>query len=69
MVTAVATNSAADRKGVNIGDIILKIGQKEISAPSDLAKVVDELKDTNRTSALLLIYRNGARRFVALPIE
>jgi serine protease Do len=69
IVSEVEVDSSAAIKGVVTGDIITKIGQLEINSASEFSDAVAALKKSNRSSALLLIYRNGARRFVALPIN
>ena len=69
LVSNVETGSDAETKGIIKGDIIIKVGQKSISVPMDLRDEIDKVIGSNRKSVLLLIYRDGSRRFIALTLE
>ena len=69
LVSNVEVGSDAETKGIRKGDIIIKSGQKSITAPMDLRDEIDNALDSARKSILLLIYRDGARRFIALTLQ
>jgi serine protease Do len=69
LVTEVADESIAARKGLRPGDVIVEVGQEEVSSPSDVARRVKKAKDDGRKSVLLLVDRQGDLRFVALRID
>ena len=69
IVKDVEVSSDAESKGILKGDIILKASQKLISVPLELKDEIDRSISSGRRSILLLILRNGARRFVALSLE
>ncbi|MFQ6553165.1 Do family serine endopeptidase [Aestuariibius insulae] len=68
-VTDVNEDSAAFEKGLRPGDIITEAGQQNVTAIADLTSQVDEALEEGRKSILLLVRRDGAPRFVALPVE
>ncbi len=69
LVKNVEVGSDAETKGIQEGDIILKASQEKISVPLELREKIDESVSNGRRSILLLVLRNGARRFVALSLE
>ena len=70
LVTAVSEGSVADEKGVQAGNLILEIGQEEVSTPADVTARLKSLKDDGRQNALLLIAQpSGDLQFVVLRIE
>ena len=69
LVTDIEVGSDAETKGIRKGDIIVKSGQKSISAPIDLRDEIDRALNSDRKSILLLIYRDGSRRFIALTLK
>ena len=60
--------SAAER-GMTPGDVIRRIGQRQIMGVNDLIDGVKEVKDANKSSFLLLVRRGDRERFVAIPVE
>nr|WP_308013045.1 DegQ family serine endoprotease [Inquilinus sp. Marseille-Q2685] len=68
VVTAVTGGSPAAEKGLKPGDVIVEVGQAEVSAPADVAKKIDEARKGGRKSVLLLVESGGDLRFVALPV-
>jgi len=68
VVTAVDGEGSAAEKGVQPGDLIVEINQKEVSNPN---QVVTQVKDTlseGRKSVLLLLQGQGGLRFVAVRV-
>ena len=69
LVSNIEGGSDAENKGIRAGDIITKIGKKNVSSPLELRDEIDKVKQEGRKSLLLLIYRDGGRRFVALTLK
>jgi len=69
LVSNVEAGSDAEDKGIRKGDIIIKSGQKPITTPMDLRDAIDNALNSARKSLLLLIYRDGSRRFIALTLQ
>ena len=69
LVSNVEAGSDAEDKGIRKGDIIIKSGQKPITTPMDLRDEIDNALNSARKSLLLLIYRDGSRRFIALTLQ
>ncbi len=60
--------SVAFEKGLRAGDIITEIGQQAVTSTSDVDERIAAAKAGGRTSILLLVHRNGDKRFVALSL-
>jgi serine protease Do len=70
VVTKVDPNSAAADKRIQVGDVIVEVGQEPVTNPADVARRIDDLKKDKRKSALLLVSNaQGEVRFVAVSIE
>jgi serine protease Do len=68
VVTAVDPNGIAADHGFQVGDVILDVGGKSVSSPSD---VRDQLADARKEGKHTLLFRvksNEGTRFVALPL-
>ncbi len=61
--------SDAYDKGLRAGDVILEIGQEAVSDPQDIVDRIGTAVEAGRTSILLLITREGDKRFVAIPLN
>ena len=66
------TNVDPSGKGADLGfatgDVILKVGGKTVSSSNELTAAMDELKTSNKKSALFLVKRNEEQRFVLVPV-
>ena len=69
VVTDIAQDSAAARKGLRRGDVIVEVSQEEVGTPDDVARKVAKAKEEGRKSVLLLVDRQGDLRFVALRVD
>ncbi|MBV8426238.1 MAG: Do family serine endopeptidase [Hyphomicrobiales bacterium] len=70
VITSVDPNSTAADKRLQPGDVIVEIGQQPVSSPSDVAKLLDNLKKDGKKSALLYVANaQGDMRYVALAME
>ena len=66
VITEVAEGSTAGEENLRPGDVIVEVGQEEVNSPPEVAAKVNEAKDDDKKSVLLLIDRGGDLRFVAL---
>ena len=69
VVTEVIDGSPAAERGVTPGDVIRRIGQRQVMTVSDLIDGVAEVRKSKKTSFLLLVRRGSRERFVAIPVE
>ena len=69
VVTKVDAESVAARKGLREGDVIVEVGQEEVTAPDQFSDKIKKAKDDGRKSILLLVDRGGDLRFVALRVD
>jgi serine protease Do len=67
-IESVSANSEAGRRGLRRGDVIQRIGDKPVTAPTEIEAAVAEARKTNRTAVLLLIVREGRPLFTALRL-
>ncbi|WP_434095998.1 DegQ family serine endoprotease [Thioclava kandeliae] len=61
--------SDAFDKGLRPGDVIAQAGQEDVTTVAELQDRIKKATDEGRKSILLLIRREGAPRFVALPVK
>ena len=66
VITEVTEGSTAGEENLRPGDVIVEVGQEEVNSPPEVTAKVNEAKDNDKKSVLLLIDRNGDLRFVAL---
>ncbi len=70
MITKVDPNSDAADKGLQAGDVVLKIGNQTVKTPQDIQTAVAEAKKGGRKTVLLLVARSaGGTGFVAVDIS
>ncbi|MBL4874759.1 MAG: Do family serine endopeptidase [Rhodobacteraceae bacterium] len=68
LIMDVDEGSVAFDKGLRAGDIITEIGQEAVTSPGDIDERIASAKAGGRTSILLLVHRDGDKRFVALSL-
>ena len=70
VITKVDTDSDAAEKGLQAGDVVLKVGNRTVRSPADFQSGVSDAKKGGRSSVLLLVARTqGGTGFVAIDIE
>lgn len=69
LIVEVDDESQAFEKGLQAGDIITEIGQQPVNTPRDVADRIAAAQAAGRNSILLLVHREGDKRFVAIAIE
>ncbi len=68
VVARVEPGSAADKRGVRQGDVVLRAGDRAVGKPGDVVEAVDAARKAGRSNVALLVERGGDRLFVALPL-
>ena len=69
LITEVESTSAAAKKGLRKGDVIVEVAQESVSTPDAVMEQVKAQKADGKSSVLLLVSRKGDVRFVALRFE
>jgi serine protease Do len=69
LITDVAPNSAAAERGLKAGDVIMEVQQKQVGSPSDVQAQVEDARREDRKFVLMLIQRDGAVRYVPVPLS
>ncbi|MGV6850099.1 MAG: DegQ family serine endoprotease [Marinibacterium sp.] len=65
VITSIRPGGAADRDGLEVGDVIVRVGSTDVSTATDLKKA---LKQAHSDRALVLINRHGQQLFVAVDL-
>jgi serine protease Do len=68
VITKVDPSSDAADKGLQAGDVVMKVGSHTVKTPQDVQAGVAEAQKGGRKSVLLLVATQGASRFVAVDI-
>jgi serine protease Do len=68
LVTAVDPNGIAADHGFQVGDLILDVGGKSVSSPSDVRDQVADARKEGKHTLLFRVKSNEGTRFVALPL-
>ena len=70
VITKVDPDSDAADKGLQPGDVVLRVGNRAVRTPTDFQNGVAEAKKGGRTSVLLLVaHSQGGTGFVAIDID
>jgi serine protease Do len=68
VVTEVSPNGPAAERGIQTGDVILKVFGKDVNNPSDVREAVSDARSAGRHDVLMQIKSGNNTRFVALPV-
>jgi serine protease Do len=68
VVTNVDPDGAAASHGFKTGDVILDVGGKAVSTPSDVRKALTDARGSGRRTVLLRVKSGEGTRFVAIPL-
>ena len=69
VITAVAPNSDAQKKGLRKGDVIVQANERSVSSPADFAAAVADARKAGRPSVFLLVNRAGRNNGVPVKID
>jgi serine protease Do len=68
VVTEVNPDGPAAERGIRSGDVILDVGGKAVSNPSDVRQAVSDARSSGKHDVLMRIKSGNNTRFVALPV-
>jgi serine protease Do len=68
VVTAVSAGGVAAEHGFQVGDVILEVGGKSVSTPSEVRKSLSEARSEGKHTVLFRVKSNEGTKFVALPL-
>jgi serine protease Do len=69
LIQDVNPESPAAEKGFGVGDAILEVNNTPVSSVEDFEKAIQGVKDAGRSTALVKAQRDGATRFIGLPLS
>ncbi|WP_375626081.1 Do family serine endopeptidase [Bartonella sp. MU37NMGALS] len=70
VVTSVAQNSAADKKRIRVGEVIIDINQSAITTIDEAKKRIHKLREAGRKNVLFIVARpDGELRFLTLLMD
>ena len=69
LITGVEPNSHAAEKGLTAGDLIHKVGDKQVTTPAEVEEGFTKAKDGSKKAVLMLVSRDKQQRFVAIPLR
>ena len=67
VVADVAPGSAAHRKGIRPGDVVVSVGNEPVGSIAEVKERIEAAQGDGRKAVLMLMSRDGSERFVALP--
>ena len=68
VVTEVDPNGPAAQRGLDVGDVIRRVGQHQVNSKDDLTRGITEAREQGRTSVLLLVRTGERERFIPMPL-
>jgi serine protease Do len=68
-VAAVTPGSRADESGVEGGDVILRVGNRAVTAPSQVASAIRTAESRKTADIPLLVTRDGTTSYLALQLS
>ncbi|MDW8433917.1 MAG: PDZ domain-containing protein, partial [Aquificaceae bacterium] len=69
LVVRVSPGSLAMQSGIQPGDIILRVGNKNTTTVKEVQEAIEALRSLGRNNALLLIRRRGNNLFLSLRLR
>jgi len=68
LIVGVDDQGVAAEKGLRPGDVIVEIGQEEVSTPAAVEEKIKAAVNSDRKSVLMLVQHNGDLKFVPLRV-
>ncbi|TDQ82380.1 serine protease Do [Dongia mobilis] len=69
VVADLADNSPLLEQGIRPGDVIVKVGDRLVSKPAEIAEAALKVRDSAKPVLLMLVNRDGRDRFVAVNLK
>jgi serine protease Do len=67
-VVAVDPDGQGAERGLQVGDIILSVGDQSVSKPDDVRQLLADLRKAGKHSVLMRIKSDQGTRYIALPL-
>lgn len=68
VVVGVQPGGAGAQENLQPGDLIVEVGQEQVGSPPEVLAKVEQARDEDKRSVLVLVNRQGDLRFVALRL-
>ena len=68
VIRHILPGTLASKTDLREGDVIVSVSKKMIEKPEDVSRVIEDAKEDDKRTVLLLIFRGAHEHFVALPI-
>ena len=69
VVMGVQPDSPAEEQGLREGDVVVRIDNTEVKAPSDVSDAVKKATKAGKKAVALLVHRGNQDQFVAIPLK
>ncbi len=69
VIVGIDADAPAAERGIQLGDVIVGIGQDRVSSVTDVVSKVKQAADQKQKAVLLLIDRKGNERYVPVPLS
>ncbi|HVW93849.1 MAG TPA: Do family serine endopeptidase [Devosia sp.] len=69
LIQDINPDSVAASKGFAVGDTILEVDNKPVNSPQAFEQAINSVKSSGRNTALIKAERDGAARFIGLPLS
>ena len=66
VVTSLKSGGAAAEAGLRVGDVIVRVGDREVTSAQELDAALDQ---TDKETALLLVNRRGSQIFMSVKVD
>ncbi len=67
-IVRVSPRAAAARQGIRVGTVIVRVNQKRVSSPTEVADIIEDVRDAGRKSVLVLINQRGVTAHIPLRL-
>ncbi|MCK6452665.1 MAG: DegQ family serine endoprotease [Alphaproteobacteria bacterium] len=69
VVVGVKPDAPAADRGINVGDVIVGVGQERVNSVNEVVAKVKRASDSKQKAVLLLIDRKGNERYIPVPLS
>jgi serine protease Do len=69
VVVDVAPDGIADRSGIRIGDVVMRVDEVEVHDPIDASNAFKRAESLHKTAVAILVSRAGQNRFIGATLE
>jgi serine protease Do len=69
LVSSVDEDSPAADRGIEAGNVIVAVGSRIVTSPSDVEQAISEARDNDRDAVLFRVQGENGTRFVGVPFD